>query len=86
MQIVTGGLLNGIRPGSVIVNHGTGTPHNAVRLTETCARAGVDVLDASVSGGQPAAQTRTLTTMVGGPQPVSQRCESLFGSFPRHVV
>ena len=29
MQIVTGGLLDGIRPGSVIVNHGTGTPRNA---------------------------------------------------------
>jgi len=30
MQIVTGGLLDGLRPGSVIVNHGTGTPRNAV--------------------------------------------------------
>lgn len=86
MQIVTGGLLDGIRPGSVVVNHGTGTPRNAVRLTETCARAGVDVLDAPVSGGRPAAQARTLTTMAGGPQPVAQRCESLFGSFSRHVV
>jgi 3-hydroxyisobutyrate dehydrogenase-like beta-hydroxyacid dehydrogenase len=86
MQIVTGGLLDGIRPGSVIVNHGTGTPRNAVRLTETCARAGDDVLDAPVSGRRPAAQARTLTTMIGGPQPVAQRCESLFGSFSRHVV
>lgn len=86
MHIVTCGLLDGIRPGSVVVNHGTGTPRNAVRLTETCARAGVDVLDAPVSGGRPAAQARTLTTMVGGPQPVAQRCEPLFGSFSRHVV
>jgi 3-hydroxyisobutyrate dehydrogenase-like beta-hydroxyacid dehydrogenase len=86
MQIVTGGLLDGMRPGSVLVNHGTGTPRNAVRLTETCAHAGVDVLDAPVSGGRPAAQERTLTTMVGGPQPVVQRCEALFGSFSRHVL
>jgi 3-hydroxyisobutyrate dehydrogenase-like beta-hydroxyacid dehydrogenase len=49
MQIVTGGLLDGLHPGSVVVDHGTGTPRNAVRLTETCARAGVDVLDAPVS-------------------------------------
>jgi 3-hydroxyisobutyrate dehydrogenase-like beta-hydroxyacid dehydrogenase len=48
MQIMTGRLLDGLRPGSIIVNHGTGTPRNAVRLTETCARAGVDVLDAPV--------------------------------------
>ncbi|GCE08203.1 NAD(P)-dependent oxidoreductase [Dictyobacter aurantiacus] len=86
MQIVTSGLLEGLRPGSVIVNHGTGTPGNAVRLTEMCARAGVDVLDAPVSGGRPAAQARTLTTMVGGPQPVAQRCEPLLRSFSRHVV
>ncbi len=86
IQIVTSGLLDGMRPGSVLVNHGTGTPGNAVRLTEICARAGVDVLDAPVSGGRPAAQARTLTTMVGGPQPVAQRCEALFGSFSRHVV
>lgn len=56
LRIVTGGLLDGMRSGSVVVNHGTGTPRNAVRLTETCARAGVDVLDAPVSGGRPAAQ------------------------------
>lgn len=53
MQIVTGGLLDGLRPGSVVVNHGTGTPGNAVKLTEACAEAGVDVLDAPVSGGRP---------------------------------
>ena len=39
MQIVTG-LLDGLRPGSVIVNYGTGTPRNAVQLTETCTRVG----------------------------------------------
>jgi predicted oxidoreductase len=50
------------------------------------AHEGVDVLDAPVSGGRPAAQTRTLTTMVGGPQPVAQRCEALFSSFSQHVV
>src|SRR5262249_47749984 len=28
MQIVTGGLLDGLHPGSVLINHGTGTPRN----------------------------------------------------------
>jgi len=86
MQVVTGSLLHGLRPGSVLVNHGTGTPGNAIRLTEMCARAKVDVLDAPVSGGRPAALKRALTTMVGGPQPVAQRCEPLFRSFSQHVV
>jgi 3-hydroxyisobutyrate dehydrogenase-like beta-hydroxyacid dehydrogenase len=53
LRIVTGGLLDGLRQGSVVVNHGTGTPGNAARLAETCAPAGVDVLDAPVTGGGP---------------------------------
>ena len=85
-QIVSGGLLDGLRPQSVVVNHGTGTPGNAVRLTEACAAAAVDVLDAPVSGGRPAAEARTLTTLVGGPEAVAQRCEPVFRSFSRNVV
>src|ERR1700729_915950 len=85
-RLVTGGLLDGARPGSVVVNHGTGTPGNAVRLTEACAPFGVDVLDAPVSGGRPAAETKALTTLVGGPEPVARRCEPVFGSFSANVV
>jgi hypothetical protein len=48
--------------------------------------AGLDVLDAPVSGGRPAAEARTLTTMVGGPWPVAQLCEPVFRSFSSHVV
>ena len=55
LALVTGGLLEGLRPGSVLVNHGTGTPGNAVRFAEICSSAGVEVLDAPVSGGRPAA-------------------------------
>jgi len=79
-------LLAGLRPGSVLVNHGTGLPGAAVRLTELCAAGGVEVLDAPVSGGRPAAEERRLTTMVGGSQPVAERCEQVFNSFSRHVV
>ena len=85
-RLVTGGLLDGARPGSVVVNHGTGTPGNAVRLTEACAPFGVDVLDAPVSGGRPAAETKALTTLVGGPTAVAERCEPLFRSFSAHVL
>jgi 3-hydroxyisobutyrate dehydrogenase-like beta-hydroxyacid dehydrogenase len=86
LQLAAGGLLDGLRAGSVLVNHGTGTPGNAARLRETAAPFGVDVLDAPVTGGRPAAQARTLTTLVGGPEPVARRCEPVFGSFSVHVV
>jgi 3-hydroxyisobutyrate dehydrogenase-like beta-hydroxyacid dehydrogenase len=85
MQIVTGGLLGGLRPGSVVVNHGTGTPRNAHALAETCAPSRVEVLDAPITGGRPAAEAHTLTTIVGGPEPVARRCEPVFRSFSAHV-
>lgn len=83
---LAGQLLEGLRPGAVVVNHGTGLPSNAVRLSELCAKGGVEVLDAPVSGGRPAAQERRLTTMVGGPQSAAERCKPVFESFSRHVV
>ena len=86
LALVTGGLLAGLRPGSVLVNHGTGTPGNAVRFAELCSAAGVDVLDVPVSGGRPAAVERRLTTMVGGPPTAVDRCRPVFASFSSHIV
>ncbi len=86
IEVVTGGLLDGLRPGAIIVNHGTGTPRTAAHLAELCAPAGVAVLDAPVTGGRPAAQAKTSTVLVGGPVEALQRCEPVFRSFASHVV
>lgn len=85
-RLITGGLLAGLRPGSTLVSHGTGTPGNAARFAQICSGAGVEVLDAPVSGGRPAAVAHRLTTMVGGPRTVVDRCRPVFDSFSRHVV
>ncbi|WP_194926461.1 NAD(P)-dependent oxidoreductase [Catenulispora pinisilvae] len=85
-DLVTGGLLAAMRPGAVLVNHGTGLPAAAVRLTELCAPAGVEVLDAPVSGGRPGAVERRLTTLVGGPESAARHCEPVFAAFSGHVV
>ena len=76
-EIVESGLLAGLRGGSIIVNHGTGTPRNALRLSELCASVGVTVLDAPVSGGRAGAEAKTLTTMIGGPLASVEHCEPL---------
>ncbi|GHF19038.1 hypothetical protein GCM10014715_87330 [Streptomyces spiralis] len=83
---LAGRLGEGLRRGAVVVNHGTGLPGNAVRLTEICAEAGAEALDAPVSGGRPAAEERRLTTMVGGPRQAVERCRPVFEAFSRHVV
>jgi 3-hydroxyisobutyrate dehydrogenase-like beta-hydroxyacid dehydrogenase len=85
-EIVRGGVLGALRAGGIVVNHGTGTPRNAVQLSELCAEAGVIALDAPVSGGRQGAEARRLTTMVGGPESAARRCEPLFRSFSANVV
>ncbi len=86
MHLLTSGLLNGLHPGAVVVNHGTGTPGWAIRLAETCATAGAEFLDAPVSGGHAGAVARTLTTMVGGPEEAARTCEPVFRTFSSHVA
>jgi 3-hydroxyisobutyrate dehydrogenase-like beta-hydroxyacid dehydrogenase len=85
-QLVVDGLLGRLAAGSVVVNHGTGTPRNAIALSEACAPAGVEILDAPVSGGRPGAGERRLLTMVGGPRETAERCRPVFETFSRHVV
>jgi len=68
-----------------VVNHGTGIPRNAILLARRCGERGIDSLGAPVSGGRPGAEARTLTTLVGGPEPVVARCEPIFRSFASHV-
>lgn len=86
MNVLTGELLANLRPGSIVVNHGTGTPQQAILFAQVCAAAGTEFLDAPVSGGHAGADTRTLTTMVGGPEAAAKTCEPVFATFSTHVV
>ncbi|HEX4222142.1 MAG TPA: NAD(P)-dependent oxidoreductase [Pseudonocardiaceae bacterium] len=84
-SVLDGGLLAKLRPGSVVVNHGTGVPSFAAHLTGKCAEVGVDVLDAPVSGAHAAAVARTSTTMVGGDEAVAERCAPIFEAWSSQV-
>jgi 3-hydroxyisobutyrate dehydrogenase-like beta-hydroxyacid dehydrogenase len=85
-ELVTRGLADHMRAGSVIVNHGTGSPTAARELAAFCAERRVDCLDAPVTGAHVGAEARTLTTLVGGPAAVLAQCEPVFRSFSAHVV
>ncbi|WP_049573949.1 NAD(P)-dependent oxidoreductase [Streptomyces sp. SBT349] len=84
--VLDGGLLEHMKPGSVLVNHGTGLPAFAGELTRLCAAHDVHVLDAAVSGARAGALAKTLTTMVGGDETQAKRCEGIFQSFSTSVV
>jgi 3-hydroxyisobutyrate dehydrogenase-like beta-hydroxyacid dehydrogenase len=86
MDLLGSELVAVLRPGSVVVNHGTGTPANAVTMADTCATARLEFLDAPVSGGHDGAVARKLTTMVGGPPAAADRCDPIFRTFSTHVA
>jgi 3-hydroxyisobutyrate dehydrogenase len=68
-----GGLLEGMRKGSVWVDTSTSRPTLIRRLEPRFREKGLHVLDAPVSGGKTGAATRNLAVMVGGECAVYER-------------
>jgi 3-hydroxyisobutyrate dehydrogenase-like beta-hydroxyacid dehydrogenase len=62
------GILSSARPGTVIADTTTGTPHGARTIEAAVAAKGVHYLDAPVSGGLQGAIDGMLTFLVGGEQ------------------
>ena len=62
------GVLAGMAPDTLIVDHTTGSAKLANELNELCAAHEVGFLDAPISGGQAGAENGTLTVMCGGHQ------------------
>ncbi|MCS6953826.1 MAG: 2-hydroxy-3-oxopropionate reductase [Bryobacterales bacterium] len=67
-QVVLGpeGVLEGARPGMVLVDMSSISPLVSQKIGAECERRGVEFLDAPVSGGEPKAIEGTLAIMVGG--------------------
>lgn len=84
-EILSKGLKDGLSKGKILVNHGTGEPDENKHLAEDLAKSGIYFLDAPVSGGRPAAEGRTLTTMVGGDIEAFQISKDVFNTFSANV-
>ncbi len=67
------GLVEGLRTGSVVVDCSTVSPETEVRIATRLKEFGVDYLDAPVTGSTPAAESGTLTFMVGGERAALER-------------
>ncbi|KJS82495.1 MAG: hypothetical protein JM58_14820 [Peptococcaceae bacterium BICA1-8] len=72
------GILEGAKPGFVIINSSTISPKTSIRLAAETAKAGVEMLDAPVTGSGVQAIEAKLTFMVGGNKDVFERCMPLF--------
>jgi 2-hydroxy-3-oxopropionate reductase len=73
----SGGVLEGARPGSVIVDMSSISPLVSQKVAAACAAKGVEFLDAPVSGGEPKAIDGTLAIMAGGKPEVFARVEPI---------
>jgi 2-hydroxy-3-oxopropionate reductase len=68
-----GGVLEGARPGAVVVDMSSISPTVSQKVAAACAEKGVEFLDAPVSGGEPKAVDGTLAIMVGGKPEVFEK-------------
>jgi 3-hydroxyisobutyrate dehydrogenase len=89
MQAVTlgaGGVLEGVKPGAVVIDHTTNAPA-VVREVGVAAEArGAHLLDAPLDGGREGALEGQLTLFVGGDETVLRRVKPVLDTFSRSVV
>ena len=81
-----GGVLEGARPGSIILDMSSIAPLVSQKIAAVCAEKGVEMLDAPVSGGEPGAVNGTLAIMVGGKQEIFDKCADLLDVVGGNVV
>jgi 3-hydroxyisobutyrate dehydrogenase len=80
------GLLAGMKRGSTLVDCTSGDPATSRRIAERLAPAGVDFLDAPVSGGVSGAEKGALTVMVGGDAAVLERVRPVLETFGQKII
>ena len=86
-DVVTGrqGLIQGIKPGAVVICTATIERSTMVEVAGALERRGVGVIDSPVSGGQPGAAAGTLTMMAAGKSEVYQRCEKVLQAVGKNI-
>jgi len=80
------GVLEGVRPGTVLVDMSTIAPTMAQKVAQAAAAKGCPMLDAPVSGGDVGAQKGTLSIMVGGDEETFARMEPIFAPMGKAVL
>lgn len=81
-----GGLLDAMRPGSLLVDMTTSQPSLADEIAAAAADRDVSALDAPVSGGDVGARNATLVIMVGGEPEAFERALPLLSVLGRTVT
>jgi len=73
-----GGVLEGAKPGTLLLDMSTISPVMAIKVAEAAAAKGCPMLDAPVSGGDSGAKAATLSIMVGGSEETFEKAKPVF--------
>lgn len=71
--------------GTAFIVHSTVRPSTVIDLTEAARAAGMDVLDAGVTGGPEKAELGRLTLLIGGSDQTVRRCWPLLDAMGAHL-
>jgi 3-hydroxyisobutyrate dehydrogenase len=80
------GLLASMAKGATLVDCTSGDPATSQRIAATLRAAGVDFIDAPVSGGVVGAESASLTVMIGGDAAVLERVRPVLEAFGKRIV
>lgn len=83
VMVGEGGVLQGARSGTVIVDHTTASADVAREMASLAQERGIGFLDAPVSGGQAGAENGKLTVMVGGEESVFDFARPVINSYAK---
>lgn len=81
----TPGILGSLRAGALVIDCSTIAAQSAKAVATAARAAGLDILDAPVSGGTAGARAGTLTFMVGGPADVLERARPVLLAMGRNI-
>ncbi|BDI60443.1 NAD(P)-dependent oxidoreductase [Qipengyuania nanhaisediminis] len=82
----TGGVLDGLARGSLLIDHTTTSAAMARTLGEACAERGIAFVDAPVSGGQAGAENGQLAIMCGGPDEAMARARPVMQPYAKAIT
>ena len=87
-QVIFGpkGIIEGARPGNVVVDMSTISPVATRDMAKRLAVKGIEMLDAPVSGGEVGAKAASLTIMVGASEAAFERIKPLFALMGKNIT
>jgi len=82
----SGGLLEGLKPGAIVIDCSTAIPSSTIRIAESVKKAGGRFLDAPMTRTPKEAALGRLNLIVGGDPALFERCKPVLECFAENIT